>query len=114
MSASAGTKCATAAALSLALTAANQESVACSGVPYDAVETVAVTPGEPASAVLAGAVLAGAVLAGAADEGDDDGPWPTEVDAVHEQAAQATRPAAKAAPALRTACPVTPLVKHGR
>jgi hypothetical protein len=75
---------------------------------------VAVTPGEPASAVLAGAVLAGAVLADAADEGDDDGPWPTEVDAVHEQAAQATRPAAKAAPALRTACPVTPLVKHGR
>lgn len=119
MPASAGTKCATAAALSLAFTAANQESVACSGVQKDAVDTGAVAP-----AALAGAALAGpaddAGDAGDADPGPAAGPveagsWPAEVaEAAHEQTAQAARVAARAAIVLCTACAFTAQVKHGR
>src|SRR5580698_2124325 len=96
MFASAGTKCAAAAAPSLAFTAANQESVACSGVPNDGGGTAAAAPGEPAGDEPAG-------FAGA---------WPAE--AAHEQTVQAATPASRAAAVPRAICQVTPQVKHGR
>jgi len=118
MYASAGTKCATAAALSLALTAANQESVACSGVPKDAVETETARPGGSGDAALADPGEAGEAGPCPAAEPVEAGPWPAEAaevvevaevaEAAHEQTAQAASPAAAAAIALRTACPVTP------
>lgn len=95
MDASAGTKCATAAALFLAFTAANQETVASSGVASDD----------------SGATAAvGGVAEARADGADNAGPWLAAV--AHEQTVQAASAAATMASAPRAGWRFTRQVKH--
>lgn len=96
MGASTGTKCASAAALSFAFTAANQERVASSGVANDDSGTGAAVPG----------VVTGDV--------DEVGAVPWLAAAAHEQTVQAASTAATAASGPRAGWRFTRQVKHGR
>lgn len=102
MDASAGTKCATAAALSLAFTAANQERVASSGVANDDSGTGAAVPG----------VVTVDVDKAGAGGADNAGPWLAAV--AHEQTVQAANTAATTVRVPRAGWRVTRQVKHGR
>ena len=99
MDASAGTKCATAAALSFAFTAANQERVASSGVANDDFWTGAAVPG---------------VLTGDIDEAGAGNAGPRLGAPAHEQTVQAAGTAATAASSPRAGWRFTRQVKHGR
>lgn len=99
MDASAGTKCATAAALSFTFTAANQERVASSGVANDDFGTGAAVPG---------------VLTGDMDEAGAGNAGPRLGAAAHEQTVQAAGTAAMAASSPRARWRFTRPVKHGR
>lgn len=89
MDASAGMRCATAAALSLAFTAANQEKVASSGVANDDSWTGAAVPG----------VVTSDVDKAGAGGADNAGPWLAA--AAHEHTVQAANTAATTARARR-------------